>query len=68
VFDILPELLSLQVPVVLTSGYDDDSLFPPAFQGLPRLAKPFNETALQQICLQTMARVARPATPDAVTR
>jgi CheY-like chemotaxis protein len=61
VFDILPELLALRVPIVLASGYDDDTLFPAPFQALPRLAKPFNERALHQICMQAMARMARSA-------
>jgi CheY-like chemotaxis protein len=58
VFGILPELLALGLPIVLTSGYDDDTLFPVPFQALPRLTKPFNERALHQICMRAMARAA----------
>src|ERR1700730_18734955 len=45
VFDVLPELTSFGVPFVLISGYDDPTLFPAAFRDLPRIAKPFDESA-----------------------
>lgn len=51
VFDVLPELINLRVPFVLISGYDDPTLFPPAFRDLPRVSKPFDESALHRICL-----------------
>ncbi len=54
VFGVLPELMALRVPIVLTSGYDDATLFPLAFRSLPRLAKPFDERALRRACLDTM--------------
>ena len=50
VFEVVSELLDRGVPVVLTSGYDDASLFPPAFRHLPRISKPFNEAALRRVC------------------
>ena len=54
VFDVLAEVMDLGVPIVLTSGYDDETLFPAAFRGLPRLAKPFNEDELHWVCCRTM--------------
>jgi len=50
IFGVLPELLELQLKVVLTSGYDDATLFPDAYRALPRLSKPFDERALRQAC------------------
>jgi len=50
VFEILPELIRRKIPVVLTSGYDDATLFPPAFRDLPRISKPFDEATLRRIC------------------
>jgi two-component SAPR family response regulator len=52
VFDVLPELMSLGVPCVLSSGYDDPMLFPAAFRNLPRIAKPFDESALRRACVE----------------
>jgi two-component SAPR family response regulator len=52
VFDILPELMSLGIPCVLSSGYDDPMLFPAAFRDLPRIAKPFDEKALRRACAE----------------
>ncbi len=56
VFDILPEFISRNIPVVLTSGYDDASLFPHAFRELPRISKPFDQTTLHRVCASTMGR------------
>ena len=56
VFDILPEFISRNIPVVLTSGYDDVSLFPHAFRQLPRLSKPFDQGTLQRVCITTIGR------------
>ena len=52
VFDVLPELISLGVPCVLSSGYEDPALFPAAFRNLPRIAKPFDESALRRVCVE----------------
>ena len=54
VFDILPEFISRNIPVVLTSGYDDASLFPHAFRELPRISKPFDQGTLHRVCVTTM--------------
>ena len=56
VFDILPEFINRNIPVVLTSGYDDASLFPRAFRELPRISKPFDQTTLHRVCASTMGR------------
>lgn len=52
VFEVLPELISIGVPCVLSSGYDDPMLFPAAFRNLPRIAKPFDESALRRVCVE----------------
>ncbi|WP_257167151.1 hypothetical protein [Bradyrhizobium sp. SRS-191] len=50
IFAILPQLIALGLKIVITSGYDDATLFPPEFRNLPRLAKPFDERALRAMC------------------
>jgi len=55
VFEILPELMRRKIPVVLTSGYDDSTLFPPPFRDLPRISKPFDEATLQRMCIALVA-------------
>jgi two-component SAPR family response regulator len=50
VFDVLPQMMGLGVPCVLSSGYDDPMHFPAAFRDLPRIAKPFDEKALRRAC------------------
>jgi CheY-like chemotaxis protein len=57
VFEILPQLIELRLRLIITSGYNDDSLFPPAFRSLPRIAKPFTDAALLQICERVFAGV-----------
>jgi len=52
VFDVLPEMIGLGVPCVLSSGYDDPMLFPAAFRDMPRIAKPFDEKALRRACAE----------------
>jgi two-component SAPR family response regulator len=52
VFDVLPEMISLGIPCVLSSGYNDPMLFPAAFRDMPRIAKPFDETALRRACAE----------------
>jgi len=56
VFDILPEFISRNIPVVLASGYDDSSLFPDAFRELPRISKPFDQSTLNRVCVTTIGR------------
>jgi CheY-like chemotaxis protein len=50
VFAILPEIIGRGIPIMLASGYDDSTLFPPAFRDLPRIAKPFDEATLRRMC------------------
>jgi len=57
IFAILPRLTELKLKIVITSGYDDATLFPQAFRTLPRLAKPFGERSLRRICEETFLRV-----------
>ena len=56
IFLVLPFLIEQRLKLVITSGYDDATLFPPAFRSLPHLAKPFGEQALQRICEATFAK------------
>jgi len=56
IFAVLPRLTELKLRIVITSGYDDATLFPEAFRTLPRLAKPFGELSLRKICEQTFLR------------
>ncbi len=56
VFDILPEFISRNIPVVLASGYDDAGLFPQAFRELPRICKPFDQSTLHRVCVTTIGR------------
>jgi CheY-like chemotaxis protein len=58
VFEILPELIRRKIPVMLTSGYDDATLFPPAFRDLPRISKPFDEATLRRMCVLLVERAA----------
>jgi CheY-like chemotaxis protein len=50
VFEVLPQLIGRKIPIMLTSGYDDAALFPPAFRDLPRISKPFDEATLRRMC------------------
>ncbi|WP_315744875.1 MULTISPECIES: hypothetical protein [unclassified Bradyrhizobium] len=56
IFAVLPRLIEQRLKLVITSGYDDATLYPPAFRSLPRLAKPFGEKALRRICEETFSR------------
>jgi DNA-binding NarL/FixJ family response regulator len=56
IFAILPRLTELKLKIVITSGYDDATLFPEAFRSLPRVAKPFDERSLRRICEQTFLK------------
>jgi two-component sensor histidine kinase len=62
VFDVLPELISLGVPCVLTSDHGDPTLFPPVFRNLPRIAKPFDESAIRRACIE-IASIAEARQP-----
>ena len=55
IFEILPKLQELGLRLIITSGYDDVTLFPPAFRGVPRIPKPFDEKELRRICERVFA-------------
>lgn len=55
VFPVADELLARGIPVILSTGYNDLSLFPERFRGLPCLEKPYDEKDLFDL----MARVVR---------
>jgi CheY-like chemotaxis protein len=56
IFEILPKLEDLGLRLIITSGYNDVSLFPAAFRGVPRIAKPFDERELRRICENVFAK------------
>ena len=56
IFAILPQLIALDLKIVIASGHDDATLFPPDFRDLPRLAKPFDERALRAMCEAVFTR------------
>lgn len=56
VLGVLPRLKDRDLPFIITSGYDAASLFPPEFQDVPRVAKPFDEDELRRLCVKMFAR------------
>jgi DNA-binding NtrC family response regulator len=50
IFEILPRLDKLGMKLIITSGYNDVTLFPAAFRSLSRISKPFDEKELRLIC------------------
>ena len=50
IFEILPNLQRLGLRLIITSGYDDVTLFPAPFRAVPRIPKPFDEEELRRIC------------------
>ena len=56
IFAILPQLIALDLKIVIASGHDDATMFPPDFRHLPRLAKPFDERALRAMCEAVFTR------------
>ena len=55
IFEILPALQKLGLRLVITSGYDDVTLFPAAFRAMPRVAKPFDQKELRRVCEKVFA-------------
>ena len=55
IFEILPALQKLGLRLIITSGYDDTTLFPAAFRATPRIAKPFDQRELLRICEKVFA-------------
>src|SRR5262249_33910771 len=58
IFEILPTLQKLGLRLIITSGYDDMTLFPAQFRSMPRVAKPFDERKLRQVCERVFANPA----------
>ena len=58
IFEILPALQKLGLALIITSGYDDVTLFPAAFRTMPRVAKPFDERELRRVCEKVFASPA----------
>jgi len=52
IFEIMPKLQALGLPLIITSGYQDITLFPMNFRTLPRIAKPVDESELRRVCEQ----------------
>ena len=46
VFPALPRLLARGLPILLSSGYEESSLFPDEFRHLPVLVKPYEPSEL----------------------
>lgn len=46
VFGALPVLRARQIPVILSSGYENSALFPEEFRDLPVLVKPYDRREL----------------------
>jgi CheY-like chemotaxis protein len=55
IFEILPALQKLGLRLIITSGYDDATLFPAPFRAMPRVAKPFDERELRRVCEKVFA-------------
>jgi DNA-binding NtrC family response regulator len=52
IFEIMPELQDLALPLIITSGYQDMTFFPKEFRTLPRIGKPVDERELRRVCEQ----------------
>jgi len=52
IFEIMPGLQALRLPLIITSGYQDISFFPEKFRTLPRIGKPVDERELRRACEQ----------------
>jgi DNA-binding NtrC family response regulator len=55
IFEIMPTLQKLGLRLIITSGYDDVTLFPAPFRAMPRIAKPFDERELRRVCEKVFA-------------
>lgn len=52
IFEIMPELQALGLPLIITSGYQDITFFPVNLRTLPRIGKPVDERELRRVCEQ----------------
>lgn len=55
IFGVLPAVLARGIPVIITSGYADLTLFPEEFRDLPRVTKPFDLVRLERLCVSVFA-------------
>jgi DNA-binding NtrC family response regulator len=55
IFGVLPEAIERGVPLIITSGYADATMFPESFRTVPRIAKPFDPAALRRLCVAVFA-------------
>ncbi|HWK94638.1 MAG TPA: hypothetical protein VNR39_04355 [Pseudolabrys sp.] len=55
IFSVLPAILERGIPVIITSGYGDLTLYPEEFRSLPRVTKPFDFTRLERLCVAVFA-------------
>lgn len=55
IFSVLPAVLARNIPVIITSGYGDLTLYPEEFRNLPRVTKPFDFTRLERLCVAVFA-------------
>jgi len=51
IFSVLPAILARGIPVIITSGYGDLTLYPEEFRHLPRVTKPFDFIRLERLCV-----------------
>jgi DNA-binding NtrC family response regulator len=58
IFEVIPQLQKLGLKLIITSGYNDASLFPAAYRTIPRIAKPFDEKQLRRVCEDVFANPA----------
>lgn len=56
VFPVADELLARGIPFILSTGYNDLSLFPERFRGLPCLEKPYDEKDLFDLMARVVGR------------
>lgn len=50
VFPAARVMLARGVPVIFSSGYDEAGQFPAEFRDVPRLMKPYDNSALRDLC------------------
>ncbi|WP_291699096.1 response regulator [Bradyrhizobium sp.] len=50
IFEILPRLQAVRLPLIISSGYQDINFYPMNFRMLPRIGKPVDERELRRVC------------------
>lgn len=63
-FPIASALEARHLPYVFLTGYDSDGVFPPEFQDVPRLSKPFRQSDLIEIMIENIAKTPRYAVTE----